>query len=549
MEVPKKMTEKQSIINENTEEKELPIGISSFPKIVEKNLIYVDKTEYVYRLLKRGGIYFLSRPRRFGKSLLISILKEIFNGKKELFKGYWIYDRIQWQKYPVIHLDFLDIDYRTLGLEKALSNQLDRIAKQYGLKSEGDSCKEKFGNLIRRLSTEKRVAVLIDEYDKPIIDYLEKHKLEIAAENRDSLRNFYSVLKSQDNNIEFLFITGISRFSKVSVFSELNHLNDITFHPDYMKMLGFSREEIEAHFSSYIDRWIKKTGGTADGLLKRLQDEYNGYSWDGSNFVYNPHSIHKFFDELNFGNYWFETGTPGFLVKVAMEKDLNIEDWDNLQVRRSFFSQFDIENMNPGLLLFQSGYLTIKKFDGERYTLSYPNREVQSSFFHFLLEKYSDKSHGDVEKILPGIKKALKDKDIDSFVEAIRVLFSGIPYNISLSRYEAYYHSLIYIVLKMSGIDILPEKETNIGRIDAAVETEKYIYIMEFKMGSADEAIKQVFEKKYYEPFRLKKKEIILLGIGFSREERNIFGFKHLAFAAGEKISAAGGGDRIRTDE
>jgi hypothetical protein len=537
MEVSKKMTVKQSIKNENTAGKELPIGISSFPKIVEKNLIYVDKTEYVYRLLKKSGIYFLSRPRRFGKSLLISILKEIFNGEKELFKGYWIYDRIAWDKYPVIHLDFLDIDYRTLGLEKALFNQLDEIAEQHGIKIKGESCKEKFGNLIKRLSTKKRVAVLIDEYDKPIIDYLEKHKLEIAAENRDSLRNFYSVLKSQDNNIEFLFITGITRFSKVSVFSELNQLNDITFHPDYVQMLGFIREEIETHFSSYIAQWIEKTGGTKDQLLERLRDEYNGYSWDGSNFVYNPHSIHKFFDEMTFGNYWVETGTPGFLVKVAMEKDLNIEEWDNLQVRRTFFSQFDIENINPGLLLFQSGYLTIKKFDGERYTLSYPNKEVQSSFFHFLLEKYSDKSHGDVEIILPGIKKALEEKDIDSFVEIIRVLFSGIPYNISLSRYEAYYHSLIYIVLKMSGMDILPEKETNIGRIDAAVETEKYIYIMEFKMGSADEAINQVFEKKCYESFRLKKKEIILLGIGFSQEERNISGFKHLAFAAEEKIS------------
>jgi hypothetical protein len=537
MEVSKKMTVKQSIKNENTAGKELPIGISSFPKIVEKNLIYVDKTEYVYRLLKKSGIYFLSRPRRFGKSLLISILKEIFNGEKELFKGYWIYDRIAWDKYPVIHLDFLDIDYRTLGLEKALFNQLDEIAEQHGIKIKGESCKEKFGNLIKRLSTKKRVAVLIDEYDKPIIDFLEKHKLEIAAENRDSLRNFYSVLKSQDNNIEFLFITGITRFSKVSVFSDLNQLNDITFHPDYVQMLGFIREEIETHFSSYIAQWIEKTGGTKDQLLERLRDEYNGYSWDGSNFVYNPHSIHKFFDEMTFGNYWVETGTPGFLVKVAMEKDLNIEEWDNLQVRRTFFSQFDIENINPGLLLFQSGYLTIKKFDGERYTLSYPNKEVQSSFFHFLLEKYSDKSHGDVEIILPGIKKALEEKDIDSFVEIIRVLFSGIPYNISLSRYEAYYHSLIYIVLKMSGMDILPEKETNIGRIDAAVETEKYIYIMEFKMGSADEAINQVFEKKCYESFRLKKKEIILLGIGFSQEERNISGFKHLAFAAEEKIS------------
>lgn len=530
------MTAKQTNTKQINDKKELPIGISSFPKMVERDFIYVDKTRYVYLLLKRSGIYLYTRPRRFGKSLLVSMLKEIFSGNRALFKDCWIYDRIEWNPYPVIHLDFLDMDYRTLGLEKALSNKLDKIAKQYGVESDGDSSKEKFGNLIENLSEDRRVVVLVDEYDKPIIDYLESGKLEKAAENRDSLRNFFSILKSRDKNIEFLFITGISRFSKVSVFSDLNHLNDITFHPEYSKMLGFDRGEIEAHFSYYIRQWIERNGGTREELLVRLKEEYNGYSWDGSHFVYNPHSIHKFFDEMTFGNFWFETGTPGFLVRVIMEKGLNIEEWENLRVRRSFFSQFDIENVNPGLLLFQSGYLTIKGFDGERYLLSYPNKEVQSALFHFLLEKYSNKSHGDVEKIIPGMREALVERNMESFIETIRVLFSDIPYNISLPRYEAYYHSLIHIVLKLSGIEILSEKETNLGRIDAAVETADTVYVMEFKMGTSNKALQQILEKKYYEPFRLKGKEIVLLGVGFDPEKRNVSGFKYKTLAPGESL-------------
>ena len=280
----------------------LPISVQYFPTMVEENYIYVDKIQYVHNLLRKGRIYFLSRPRRFGKSLLISILEEIFNGKKELFKGYWIYNRqMEWKKYPIIHLDFLGIDYSTFGLEKGIMKKLDYIARQYDVDCEGESCKEKFGNLIQnlRLKKNERVVVLVHEYDKPIIEYIEKNSVETAEENRKKLKNFYAVLKSQDRNIKFLFITGVSRFSRVSIFSDLNNLDDITLHPDYSKMFGYTREEIETYFSSYIDKWIEKEGGTKDQLLERLKHEYNGYSWDGKNFLYNPHSIHKFFDELS----------------------------------------------------------------------------------------------------------------------------------------------------------------------------------------------------------------------------------------------------------
>jgi hypothetical protein len=525
-----------------TGEYKLPISVQYFPTMVEENYIYVDKTWYVYHLLRKGRIYFISRPRRFGKSLLISILEEIFNGNKELFKGYWIYNQqMEWKKYPVIHLDFLGIDYRTLGLEKAIMKKLDYIAQQYEVDCEGESCKEKFGNLIQnlRLKKNERVVVLVDEYDKPIIDYVESENMDTAEDNRKNLKNFYSVLKSQDRNIKFLFTTGVSRFSRVSIFSDLNNLDDITLHPDYAKMFGYTGEEIETYFRSYIDKWIEKEGGTKKQLLERLKDEYNGYSWDGKNFLYNPHSIHKFFDELSLGSYWFETATPNFLVKVIMEKGLYFGNWENIEVKRSFFNEFNIEDININLLLFQTGYLTIKKLVDGQYTLAYPNKEVQAAFLHLLLGKYSHIRHERVEEITKKIKETLTEGNIDSFVAVLKTLFADIPYNIIKGK-EAYYHSLVFIVLKMSNIAVLAEKETNIGRIDAVAETGKYIYIIEFKMGSADEAVAQILEKKYYEPFPGSGKEMILLGLGFSLEGKNISRFEAITFGPGEKINPVG---------
>ncbi|MCX6580107.1 MAG: ATP-binding protein [Candidatus Aminicenantes bacterium] len=509
----------------------LPIGIQDFAKLVQKNCIYVDKTQYVHNLLQGGGIYFLSRPRRFGKSLLISILKEIFSGNKELFKGCWIYDHMErWGKYPVIHLDFLGVDFKSFGLEKALMKKLDSIAKQHGVEAEGESCKEKFGNLIQNLSAkeDKRVVVLIDEYDKPIIDYFETENMKIAEENRKKLKNFYAELKSRDENIEFLFITGVSRFTKVSIFSDLNNLDDITLDPNYAMMFGYTRRELEDYFAFHIDKWIQEKNITKSELMERFKEEYDGYSWDGKNFVYNPDSMHKSFKEQSFANHWFSTGTPTFLVKALLDKGIDIADFENLRVKKEFFNEYDINDIN--LLLFQTGYLTVKESDETGYRLYYPNKEVQSSLLHLLLKKYSRKNQLRVEEITPKIKTALSGGNIDSFVEIVRTLLADIPYNLSLSKYEAFYHSIIFIAVKLSGLDVAVERETNRGRIDMLVRTERYIYIIEFKMGSADEALAQIQEKKYYEPFLSEGKEILMVGIGFNREDRNIVQFKCVKF-------------------
>lgn len=368
----------------------LPLSVSTFPKLINNNHIYVDKTRYIYNLLVQGGAFFLSRPRRFGKSLLVSILKEIFQGNKELFKGYWIYDQIDWEKSPVLHLDFQGIDYKSLGLDKALTNVLNGIAGEHGLQCRGDSIAERFGDLIRKLAGNKPIVILIDEYDKPITDYIEN--LEKAEENREKLKNFYSVLKSRQENISFLFMTGVSRFSRLSVFSDLNHLVDITFHKDYVQLLGYTQEEIELYFDEYIEEYIREyarqvPGYSREELFQKLKEYYNGYSWDGERFVYNPISMMNFFYHQKFKSFWFATGTPTFLAHMARVKGIDVKAWEELEVTEQFFDKFDIADINTSLLLFQDGYLTIKKQKGETYVLSYPNREVEEAFLTWVRRK------------------------------------------------------------------------------------------------------------------------------------------------------------------
>jgi hypothetical protein len=523
-----KMTAECIQANEGSSGKyKLPISVSSFPVMIKQNYIYVDKTEYVYNLIETGRIYFLSRPRRFGKTLLVSILEEIFKGNKHLFKDYWIYERIQWKQYPVIHLDFLGIDYEDLGVEDALITWLDEFAAQYDIQLTGKSCKSRFGDLIKKLSAKEneQVVILIDEYDKPIIDFIENENMKTAEENRKKLKIFYSVLKHHDRNIKFLFVTGVSRFTRVSIFSDLNNLDDITFHRGYAKILGYTHDEIEKYYGHYIDKWSREEGKTKEELLERLKEEYNGYSWDGKNFVYNPDSIHKALNEFSFGSYWFATGTPTFLVKKLMEQGIDIVDFENLRVKREFFNEYDTMDIN--LLMFQAGYLTIKESNETGFKLYYPNKEVQSSFLHLLLKKYSQKNQLRIEEITPKIKTALSEGNINSFIDMTRPLLADIPYNLSLSKYEAFYHSIIFVALKLSNLAVTVEKETNLGRIDMLVQTERYVYIIEFKMDNAGDALKQILAKKYYEPYLAGEKEIILLGIGFSREDRNISQVKY----------------------
>ena len=371
--------------------KNFPIGIQTFSELIKGNYLYIDKTREIYKLFEKGGkYYFLSRPRRFGKSLLISTLKEIFSGNREIFKGLWVHDRIDWQKYPVLHIDFLRISYKTPEiLENSISGLMDKIAATFNIELHPRSLyKEKFSELIEKLAREKPVAVLIDEYDKPIIDKIED--MDIASGNREVLKEFYSVLKSADEYIKFAFLTGVSKFSRVSVFSGLNNLDDITLDEKFATLLGYTQPELEHYFQPHIEKMSQTMSMTGEQLLAEIKNWYNGYSWDGKNFLYNPLSILNLFSRQRFDNYWVSTGTPTFLVKLLKARKTDISEFEEKTVDNTVSESYDIDNMGIAPLLFQTGYLTIKEVKTiklrNKYTLSYPNEEVKETFLKYFLD-------------------------------------------------------------------------------------------------------------------------------------------------------------------
>jgi hypothetical protein len=470
----------------------------------------------------------MSRPRRFGKSLLISTLAEIFSGNKELFKGLWIHDKIQWTQHPVVHLDFSKLTFKNPEmLEEALDNRIEKIAANYNIQLDHDLfLKEKFGQLLEKLSQNQKVVILIDEYDKPMIEYVETAQIETAKQIRGVLKNFFAVIKASDEFLCFVFITGVSKFSKVSVFSDLNNLFDITLFEKFSTMLGYTETELGRYFSPYMERMAEKRGMSKNYLAKTVRKWYNGYSWDGENFVYNPYSILNLFNTNSFGNFWFSTGTPTFLIQCIKDQEIDITEFENLPVTSYTFDSYDIEGMEAETLLFQTGYLTVKNITIENeektYELSYPNYEVKNSFLTNLFREYTPKKTSSNTRLLKRMGKAVEAGDMDRFIQEIKSLFASIPYHIFIGDREAYYHSIIYLVLSLNGAVVTPEDPTNTGRIDAAVETENRIYIMEFKMGSEHEALEQIKKKKYYEKYLGAGKEIVLMGIGFDPEKRNI---------------------------
>jgi hypothetical protein len=512
--------------------KNLPIGVQTFSKLIKGNYLYVDKTKDIYNLLANGGqYYFLSRPRRFGKSLLVSTLKELFSGNRDLFKGLWIYDKIDWKTYPVVHIDFSKIRYKTPEiLEKSLEKKIRKIARNYNIRLDNDvDFKEGFGDLIEELSKKNRVVILVDEYDKPIIDKIDEQ--ETALGNRDVLKQFYGVIKASDEFNHFAFITGVSKFSKVSVFSDMNNLIDITIDDQFATMLGYTHDELLRYFKNRIQGLAKEELGEKEQLVEDIKTWYNGYSWDGENFVYNPFSVLIFFQKKQFGNYWFETGSPSFLLKLINKYNINITELENYKAGEAIFSSFDIDRMHVVSLLFQTGYLTIKKieFTSDRkkfYYLGYPDKEVKEALMEYLLGDFSMYFAEKISVILEKLKESLRKNDMDQFFETIRSLFVNIPYDMFVKDREGYYQTVIYLILKLIGIDISTEVETNIGRIDALVETDTHIYVMEFKLGTAEEALNQIKEKKYYEKYLTSSKVIDLIGIGFDIEQKNIGDYK-----------------------
>lgn len=368
--------------------KKLPIGIQTFRKLIDEDFLYVDKTKDIFQLLADGGqYYFLSRPRRFGKSLLVSTLKEIFLGNRDLFKDLWIHDKIQWKEYPVVHLDFLGLKYDTPEeLTKTLEYMIDQSAAAYKVQLDESGYDKRFKELIRKLSQREKVVVLVDEYDKPIINHIENP--DIAKQNRDILRTFYEAIKGSDEYIRFVFITGVSKFSKVSIFSGLNNLDDITVHHKFATLLGYTHDDVLHYFGSHLQ-------GHPEHQIKQW---YDGYSWDGEHFVYNPLSILHFIDRGKFGNFWFSTSTPTFLINFIRKYKIDVKRIENYETSQLLFDSFDIERINVFALLFQTGYLTIKEVDEISptqtiYRLSYPNQEVKEAFLEYIAADVDTTQH------------------------------------------------------------------------------------------------------------------------------------------------------------
>lgn len=505
--------------------KKLPIGIQNFSEIIQGGYLYIDKTKHIFNLLESGKYYFLSRPRRFGKSLLLSTIKEIFEGNKTLFKGLWIENQWDWTKRnPVIHFSFNNLDYKNQGLNTAIDKELHRIAHQYDLTLREETISQKFRELIKELGESKKVVVLIDEYDKPIIDYLGIQQ-EKALENRAILREFYSIIKNSDTYLEFFLITGVSKFSQTSIFSNLNHLLDLTLAPDYATLTGYTQQELLTYFDEHLNAFPLNR----EELLKKIKLWYNGYSWDGENFVYNPFSVLSFFQVKKFRNYWFASGTPTFLINLLKQR--NFYKIERKRVGYITLDSYDLEDINLTTLLFQTGYLTIKVEAEEYVILDYPNKEVESSMYQYLIGAFA---HSNVNKALPlvlQLQEAFTDNDLTAIIAVINGLFKSIPAPIFIKGAESYYHSLIHLMFNYLGIYLQSEVHTSDGRIDAVVQTEHRIFIFEFKVDkSAEIALRQIHEKQYPQKYLPTEKEIVLIGVNFGSKEKGVEAWKSELF-------------------
>jgi hypothetical protein len=511
----------------------LPIGIQDFRKLRTKNCVYVDKTEYIHRLVTEGWYYFLSRPRRFGKSLLVSTLKELFSGSRELFEGLWIEDKWDWSKTnPVIQISFAKADYQGKGLEKAIDEELDNCAKSHKIILESDTNKGKLTELLLKLNDNHgKVVILIDEYDKPIIDYLEYEKLPKAREHRDILKTFYSVLKDSDTYLEFLLITGVSKFSQVSIFSDLNHLDDITLDKHYALLTGYTHSELETYFPDYLESVAKHLGMSVPDLLKLMAVWYNGFSWDGKNKVYNPFGTLNFFKNQTFRNYWFTTGTPTFLAQI-MQQQIKF-DFENIHTSTSRIEKYDLDNLDIVSLLFQTGYLTITHldpFNGD-IVLDYPNREIRESMYVFMLDYLKKrKSEGSAQEIVKDLALAFHQDDLERVKELLESMFGDLPSNLyetDNKRSERFYHSFIHLTFKYLGIYAQSEVRTAKGRADSVVETPTHVYIFEFKhQETADAAFQQILDKNYAQKYVGLGKTVVGIGVNFDKKERIIDGWK-----------------------
>ena len=467
--------------------RKLPLGIQNFRKIREGNYVYVDKTEYIYDLINNASYYFLSRPRRFGKSLLIDTIEETFSGERELFKGLFIYNSdYDFEKHPVLRLDMSRMSNKSPeALENSLASYLKKRVKEESLDIDDELPSDILQYLIEGLHDKygKRVVILIDEYDKPILDHMDD--IDVAEANRKVLRGFYGILKPMDSHIRLAFITGVSKFTKTSIFSELNNLYDITMTERYSSICGIAIEEMDMYFGEHI-KYLASL--EAFERYDNLQDEilawYDGYSWDGKSRVINPFSLLSFLMQRRFAGFWYASGTPDFFIKLIKQKPSSFLSLNDLEISERALDNFDIRKMNISPLLFQTGYLTVDstRFRGDSlsYLLKMPNLEVREAFYLNIIAEFTETGDDFAESAYWRIKESLETGDLNGMLGVLKSLFASIPYELHVKR-EAYYHSIFYAVLNLLGFDVKAEVSVSGGRVDAVLELDDKVYIMEFK--------------------------------------------------------------------
>ena len=513
---------------------DLPLDIGVFSTIRENNYIYVDKTKFIYELYRPGRKYFLSRPRRFGKSLLVRTMKELFKGNKPLFEGLYIYDKWDWNKtFPVIDLDLGRVSKKSPEiLEDSLKTYLMRIARNYQIDIISNDLAGKFSELIEEIhkSTGKKIVVLVDEYDKPILDNIDN--LYVADEIRKVLNNFYGVLKSSEEFIEFIFITGVTKFSKTSIFSGLNNISDITVNPKFANICGYTQEDLEKCFNEHIDIFSKSYNLSKEKLLLEIKEWYDGYSWDGENRLYNPYSILSLLEDEEFDNFWFETGTPTFLMNFVKNETADVL-FEPSPIIEGKFPNFDLKNLDFTTLLLQTGYLTIKSRNvnvGEltKYELTIPNKEVSKSLFLSIIKEYS-KINNKIFSTLPQkILNSLIYLDKESLQEAFDILLSTIPSiiygKIKEDIREPNFHMLFLALFRYMGFEVLGETPFAQGTPDLILKKDNLVVVVEFKYSLehdlndlTKEAINQIKDLDYYKPFL--DYNVVLLGVAFGNRE------------------------------
>ena len=527
-----------------SETRVMPIGAQSFEVLRSNQCVYVDKTRYVYQLISQSRVYFLSRPRRFGKSLLLSTLDAYFSGKQELFKGLYLEQaelefaarekREAWQQYPVLYLDLNAERYaQPHDLENALNTHLVRWEQRYGKEASEATFSSRFMGVIRRAheKTGRQVVVLIDEYDKPLLDTLDKS--ELNGTYRDILRAFFSVIKSSDRYLRFAFLTGVTRFSKVSVFSGLNNLRDISLLSDFAAICGITEQELEANFAPEIETLGNELGETRDATLAILKKRYDGYLFarKGEN-VYNPFSLLNVFASRELSDYWYATGTPTFWVEYLKAAHYNIPDLEgNIRLDESDLEANRTDSRNPLPILFQAGYLTIKEYQAmfNVYRLGFPNDEVRYGFMKNLLDGFAPTLYGAGVAASDFARDMLEGK-VDEFMTRMRSILSGIPYSTVSSEEmvalrERDYQVSVYLIFSLMGQFVQTEVHNSVGRADCVVHTRDVIYVFEFKLwskGTPQEALAQIKANGYDTPFRASGKRVVLIGVSFDEQKRTI---------------------------